>query len=113
MDITSSHRLVARMPVSQAGDASSSLAESIPRCPHCEALGKFVIFDLTIAPGEFTVCLTCREIIRADRSGLRQIEEHDWMELCKCRELFVSLLRWRMGILIQQLRAPYGTTPQH
>lgn len=104
--VVSSHRLVARMPGSQPGDRGSSPRESV--CPHCgDCFGDddVTTAGLPVSPGDFTVCLTCRAIIRFNsRLELRILEEDDWLELSADKELFTAMLRWRMLILIDQLK---------
>ncbi len=102
-----SHRLAARMLGSQPSDRGSSPRESI--CPHCKnpfaPPGDEVILtaDRNIDDGDFTVCLDCREIIRFDSSlKLRAMEEHDWLDLIKEKELFVAMLRFRLHLLISR-----------
>ena len=93
-----SHRLVARISASQADDRGSSPRESI--CPHC---GDRFSYN-NVHPGDFTVCLICRAIIRSNnRLQLRILEENDWLELAADKKLFAPILRWRLRILIDQL----------
>ena len=70
-------------------------------CPHCDT-------SLTglFSPGGFTVCLACREIIRFNdnQRQLRILEEDDWMELAADKKLFAAMLRWRLHILVDQLK---------
>lgn len=101
----SSHRPAARMSASQAGDRGSSPRESI--CPHCgDCFGNDdVTAGLPISPGDFTVCLTCRAIIRfSSQLQLRILEEDDWLDLAADKRLFTAMLRWRLRILIDQLK---------
>lgn len=107
----SSHRPAARMPGSQPGDASSSLAESIEAiCPHCgDRIGPdddvVTTAGVPISSGDFTVCLTCRETIRFnDQLQLRKLNCQDCWNLIENRDLFIGLLRWRMQILLDQLK---------
>lgn len=102
--MNSSHRLVARMPDSRSGDASSSLAESIRTvqaiCPHCEV-------STTTDPivGNFTVCLACVKVIRFDDElRLRKLNDSDIDFLIAERDLFIAILRWRLRILADQLK---------
>ena len=103
----SSHRPVARMPDSRSGDRGSSPRESI--CPHCgDRFGDDNVVTtagLPIRPGNFTVCLTCREIIRFNsRLELKTLEEDDWLDLAADKKLLTAMLRWRMRILMNQLK---------
>lgn len=107
--IDSSHRLAARMPGSQPGDRGSSPRESIKfSCPCCgDSTGPndvvITTSGLPVSPDDFTVCLTCREILRFDQNlKLRELCERDWLDLTKHRDLFVALLQWRLRILMDQ-----------
>ncbi len=96
-----------RIQLSQGCDASSNLVQAI--CPHCgDRFGDDDVVTtagLPVSPGNFTVCLTCRAIIRFDkRLQLRILEEDDWLDLSADKELLTAMLRWRMHILIDQLK---------
>jgi len=69
-------------------------------CPHCsERVGPT---DLSV---DFTICLTCREIIRLnDQLQPNKMYCQDWLDLSKEKKLFVAMLRWRMNILLKQLK---------
>ena len=103
----SSHRLVARMPDSRSGDRGSSPRESI--CPTCrDRIGPdddvVATAGLPVSPGDYTVCLTCREIIRFDvQLRLRKMNCQDWLDLSREKAMFIGMLRWRMRILLDQL----------
>ncbi len=101
-----SHRLVVRMPGSQPGDRGSSPRESIcPHCGECFDYDNVVTARLPVSPGDFTVCPTCREIIRFDgQLQLKKMYCQDWLDLCQDKELFVVMFRWRMRIFADQLK---------
>ena len=94
----------------QADDRGSSPRESSWFCPHCgDQIGPddevVTTLGLPIRPGDFTVCPSCREIVRFNKElQLKKMCGCDWLDLCQDRELFVGLLRWRMQIFIDQLR---------
>lgn len=96
-----------RNPASQAGNASSNLVQAI--CPHCgDCFGDDDVVTtagLPVSPGDFTVCLTCRAIIRFNSQlQLRILEENDWLVLTADKRLFTAMLRWRLRIFTDQLK---------
>lgn len=96
-----------RIQPSQGCDASSNLVQAI--CPHCgDRFGDDDVVTtagLPVSPGDFTVCLTCRAIIRFNiRLELRIMEEDDWLFLTADKKLFTAMLRWRLRILVNQLK---------
>lgn len=88
--------------------ASSNLVQAI--CPHCgDRIGDDDVIvttaGLPISPGDFTVCLTCRAIIRFNsRLELRILEEDDCLDLAADKKMFAAILRWRMKLLMNQLK---------
>lgn len=78
-------------------------------CPHCgDHFGNDNVVTTTglpISSGDFTVCLTCRAIIRFNsRLQLKKLEEDDWLVLAADKELFAAILRWRLRIFSDQLK---------
>lgn len=107
--VVSSHRLAARMSASQADDRGSSPRES--GCPHCHepfpSPGDEIILTdgRPIGPGDFTVCLSCREIIRFDNQlHLVRLKDQDWSELFRQKCLLTAMLQWRMRLLTNHLK---------
>jgi hypothetical protein len=98
-----------------AQQALGSNAGSNPvqaNCPHCrEQFGMpddrvVCTAGRPIHPGDFTVCLKCREIIRFDKHlALQELSEHDWWELVRQKELFIAMLQWRLHLLVEELKA--------
>ena len=92
---------------SQPSNASSNLVQAI--CPHCrDRIGPdddvVATAGLPISPGNFTVCLTCRKIVRFNEElQLKEMCCCDWLDLCQNKDLFVAILRWQMRILLDQL----------
>lgn len=88
--------------------ASSNLVQA--SCPHCGDrihLQDEVITteNRPVSPGDFTVCLSCREFIRFDKQCcLRIMSKIDWNELAVNKELFIAMFQWRQRILLDQLR---------
>ena len=93
---------------SQPSNAGSNPVQAI--CPHCsDRFGPdddvVTTAGLPVSPGDFTVCLTCREIIRFNAQlQLKKLRCPDWLDLCEEKNLFVAMLRWRLHILVDQLK---------
>lgn len=87
-------------------NASSNLVQAI--CPYCgDGFGPhddvITTAKCPVSPGDFTVCLTCREILRFDdQLRLHKLNESDWLDLTYHKQLFIDLLRWRLQILMNE-----------
>lgn len=73
-------------------------------CPHCSKKLAVATAERPVSSGDFTVCLSCREIIRFDdQLQLVQLTDQDWSELARQKALLTAMLQWRMYLLGRRL----------